>query len=1356
MKYYLGLDLGTNSVGWAVTDTNYEIARKKGRDLWGIREFQRAETAATRRTNRVSRRRLAREKARIGLLKSLFADAIEKVDPNFYERLENSRLYIEDKSDKVKSPNGIFDDCDYSDKDYYREFPTIYHLRKELIENKAEKYDVRLVFLALLNMFKHRGHFLNATISGDDTEVGGKEIYEAVVNILESEYGIYLKSGCYDEIQTILSDSSLSRSSKQEKIIEVWKITKKDKVAYECSKLICGLNTNLKTIFNEIESEGKVEICFDDLGYEEKLLALRDYVDDEAYSVIVAFKQIYDDGILAGIMQNHKYKYISEAKVGSYEKHKKDLALLKSIYAKYTDKDSYTNMFRSEEKGSYSAYVNSFNSGKKMRRDVGDRKNDYRLDNLYSRIKRDIPESLKETDEDVAVLFNEMEKRTFLPKQLISDNGVIPNQVYLKEMSKILENAKGYLPFLTEKDEKGITVSEKILMLFKFQIPYYIGPVSEKSARDGGNGWVVRKESGPVLPWNYEEKIDISVTAQAFIERMLRNCTYIAGEKAMPRSSLEYEAYCVLNEINNIRISGERITVQLKQDIFRDLFLSGEKVTRSKLEKYLHGRGFEISQISGIDTDLNHYLSSYGKFYGIFGDEIKLDKCRRMVEDIIYLSTVFGDAKRMLRKQIEEKYGDIITPEQIKKIIGMKFRDWGRFSKVFLELQGCDKSTGEITSIIRTLWETQCNLMELINSDEYTFKEELVRLQNNSLSSLSEMTYDDLDDYYFSNPVKRIIWQTILVIRDIEKIMGGVPERIFIEMTRSDEQKGDKGRKDSRKKQLQSLYKNIKDDEHNWIQDIEDADKSGLLRSKKIYLYYTQMGKCMYTGESIDLDNLLSANSNYDIDHIYPRHFVKDDNIGNNLVLVKKESNAYKSDNYPVLNEVRSNPAIKAQWKMLLDKKLITNEKYRRLTGNEPFTDEQRAGFIARQLVETSQGMKGVADILKEVLPDTTIVYSKGRNVSEFRKDSTLKNNFLKSRLVNEFHHAQDAYLNIVVGNVYYTKFTQNPLNYIKNEFNKDTNNYNLNKMFANDITRNGYCAWKAPRENKPGTNETVRRMLSKNTPIMTRLSYEEKGELFNVTLYGKDKAKEDNYVPAKKGLPVLKYGGYTSLKPAYFIFVEYGSDKKRQNAFDVVHTYYASSIKNEKDLLHYCTDVLNMENPRIIVAKIKKYSLIKMDGYFLYITGMDGRKNIELHNAVNLCMSIDDTNYIHDLEVSVENIRLKDTITKEKNLMLYEKLLKKHKNTIFNKSPKPMDKILMTGEEAFSGLDTMEQCKTLIKIIKISGIETESVNIKEINGPTEAGRIRISGNMTKKKELLLINQSASGLFSTSKDLLNS
>ena len=93
--YYLGLDMGTSSVGWAVTDSNYNLLRAKGKDLWGIREFEEAETAADRRTHRISRRRRQRELARMGMLKIYFNDAINEIDPDFFTRLENSKYHLE-------------------------------------------------------------------------------------------------------------------------------------------------------------------------------------------------------------------------------------------------------------------------------------------------------------------------------------------------------------------------------------------------------------------------------------------------------------------------------------------------------------------------------------------------------------------------------------------------------------------------------------------------------------------------------------------------------------------------------------------------------------------------------------------------------------------------------------------------------------------------------------------------------------------------------------------------------------------------------------------------------------------------------------------------------------------------------------------------------------------------------------------------------------------------------------------------------------------------------------------------------------------------------------------------------------
>lgn len=42
----------------------------------------------------------------------------------------------------------------------------------------------------------------------------------------------------------------------------------------------------------------------------------------------------------------------------------------------------------------------------------------------------------------------EAENHTLLPLLRTKDNGVIPNQIHVHELSKILNNAEKYLPFL--------------------------------------------------------------------------------------------------------------------------------------------------------------------------------------------------------------------------------------------------------------------------------------------------------------------------------------------------------------------------------------------------------------------------------------------------------------------------------------------------------------------------------------------------------------------------------------------------------------------------------------------------------------------------------------------------------------------------------------------------------------------------------------------------------------------------------------------------------------------------------------------------------------------------------------------
>ena len=253
-KYYLGLDMGTNSVGWAATDPEYRLLKAKGKDLWGIREFNEASGAVERRTHRISRRRRQREQVRIGLLKDYFHDAIGEVDPDFFQRLANSKYHLEDKDTEVRYKNNVFNDDDYTDKDYFDQYPTIYHLRKELIES-TDKHDVRLVFLALLNMFKHRGHFLNSGLGENGGENNINNAYLELTNLL-SEFTQYNLNETIDgkKIEDLLSRRDMSRTRKAEGLAEILGVDYKNKPYKELIRGLCGLKFNACAIFPEIQS----------------------------------------------------------------------------------------------------------------------------------------------------------------------------------------------------------------------------------------------------------------------------------------------------------------------------------------------------------------------------------------------------------------------------------------------------------------------------------------------------------------------------------------------------------------------------------------------------------------------------------------------------------------------------------------------------------------------------------------------------------------------------------------------------------------------------------------------------------------------------------------------------------------------------------------------------------------------------------------------------------------------------------------------------------------------------------------------------------------------------------------------
>ena len=156
-EYFIGLDIGTSSVGWAVTNTKYEVIKFKGKKMWGSRLFAEASTAEDRRVHRTNRRRLQRRVDRINLLEEIFSEEISKVDPEFFIRLKESKFHLEDKV--IDEKNIIFKEKEYGDKKFYEKYPTIYQLRQALIEG-CDDIDIRELYMAVHHIIKYRGHFL--------------------------------------------------------------------------------------------------------------------------------------------------------------------------------------------------------------------------------------------------------------------------------------------------------------------------------------------------------------------------------------------------------------------------------------------------------------------------------------------------------------------------------------------------------------------------------------------------------------------------------------------------------------------------------------------------------------------------------------------------------------------------------------------------------------------------------------------------------------------------------------------------------------------------------------------------------------------------------------------------------------------------------------------------------------------------------------------------------------------------------------------------------------------------------------------------------------------------------------------
>ncbi len=1307
--YYLGLDIGTNSLGWAVTDPEYNILEYRRKSMWGIHLFDEGNTAAERRMHRCARRRLNRRKQRIVLLRELFSEELFRIDPSFYDRLDSSSLVLEDRVDKQK--NSLFNDPDFSDIDYHHRFPTVYHLRKYLMET-TDKPDLRLVYLACHHIVKYRGHFLfgetESSVLPDFSEVIGN----LVENLCQYDDSIMVSDP--EELAFILSDRSITVTDKKRELSRlISNDTEKSDLGKGMCSLLAGGKMKLSKLFDD-ESLDDLTICFKDATVEEQMSELEDALYGSDYFVTLELsKKVYDWSVLSGLLKGHAS--ISEAKIAQYEQHMGDLAVLKRAVRQYAP-DKYRDVFKTAGiKGNYCSYVGVCGKGKPDKTCDQTEFCKYILSILNGTGAKD--------DACLKSMFDRLSSGTFMPKQTSKENSVLPYSVHRMELKIILENASKHYPFLGVTGDDGFTIAEKVLMIQCFRIPYYVGPLGKGSR----NSWAVRRSVDRVTPWNFDEVVDLDASAEMFMENLTSFCTYMVGEKVLPKNSILYSHFQLYNELNNLRVNGDKIPIHVKRQMVNELFGKKGKVTKKRIQNYLKSINLidntETTVITGIDEHVKANLNSEIALRAIIGERVEN---RKLAEDIIRIITVFGDERR-IRSKLERDYPGILSEQEIRSLSKLRFEGWGRLSERLLT--GLyDSCNGQDMNIMGVLESTNDNFMEIYH--KYSFKEQVER-HNRQMTTDDEVTYRSLDSMYMSPAVRRGVWRTVSVVRDIVECAGHNPKKVFVETTRDVRGKNESKRTDSRKDRLAYLYKACREDER-WISDLNGRTESDL-RSRSMYLYYTQLGRCMYCGRPMEFEELGNTDS-VDRDHIFPQSKVKDDSIHNNMVLSCRSCNGRKGDIYPIAPDVQMK--MRSFWDELLGKGYITTEKHSRLIRTEGFSDDELDRFISRQLVETSQSVKAVIEVMRRLFgDDADIVYVKGGLVSEFRQEY----GFIKCRSVNDYHHAKDAYLNIIVGNVYDTKFTKNPLNFLRTN-----EKYNLGKMYAKEVSRNGTSAW-IPGET--GTISTVRKFMRRDNILFTKYQYIARGALFD----DNPLRAKDSLFDRKTDLPSCKYGGFDNPKGACYSLVEYTQKNKRIRSLEVLHIHNMGLLDDIPSLGKHYSEKLGVD-VEVIIPVIRMNTLFEWDSFRVHIGGRTGN-SIVFYPAVQLllpdnlyayCKRL--YNYDSDRKERVAKTHEYYGLSCESNMELYEHLISKTGSGLHSSLMGSLNDNMVNTLNSFTKADCLIQAEILNEVLKALHCNPESASFKKINGVGLTGRIVLNKKLPPKGDVFIINQSASGL----------
>lgn len=1353
---YIGLDVGTDSVGWACTDENYNLCRIKGKTAWGVRLFEQALDSKNRRTFRSNKRRQNRRKYRINLLNELFAEPINKFDSTFFIRLENSNLYNDDKEENARCTCPLFKDR-RKEKVFYKEYPTIYHLRKALVEDDEKAFsDIRFLYLALHHIIKYRGNFLTTDEYSDLQEVSDESIdrlNEAFKLLVESasiseddfdsDYVFFDKSK-KDELVNILLNDELNKLEKKKKIRELERVSS-DKLVKKYIDLFETIIVGSEYALSKIDESYDTKVSFSNFDEnEEKVMGeLTDF-----FPIVSVAKEFYDYVTLKKLLGDSSN--LSSSYVSVYERHKKELKELKKC-ALFIDKVKnngkrviYDKLFNTEK------YAYSKLSGNKY-------------DDTISEIRKEInPYRDFLVENGYGDFLKELDKPDFIKIIANYSTSSIPHQLHLVELRKILNNATKHFDFVNDE------FINKVIAIFKFRIPYYYGPLKSNENNSEPHSWLVKNpgyEKTKINPWNIEECVNDIETRSKFILRMTKKCTYLLGENVLPKCSILFQDFVNLNRLSTMRINGS-VDKKTNKELFDKIISSpnNAKTTIKRIKLELRKRGFKEEElaIDGIDEKDDFINSSRYAFSKVFGDLSDSDNLKKAEICIFYL-TIYSDSPKDALDSIKTKI-PTLTKEQASAICKIKCSGWATISEKLLTGIKATNEVGNTFSIYDLLKTLNFgNFNKIINDEAFGFKN-LIDEFNREYRDENNLTEKGriVDDILDNTPaiMRRPIIQATRIVDEIIKFSKKTPKYISIEVTRTNLAK--KEETTSRYNEIQFFLKSLKEDKElveGLLGDLNrfENDKSKL-KGKHLYLYFKQLGYDLYTGKKIAMDDVL--NGLYDIDHIVPQSKIKDDSL-DNVVLVNKDFNQkVKKDIYPLSKVITGENYDKVYniWTMLLHKKAISREKYARLVRKTELTDQELSDFVNRQINVVNYANKSLVDVLKIKYPNTTVIFSKAQYPTKIRQYLRIA----KLRDLNDTHHAVDAYLNVFCGVELYRKYSR-PYN--SNNCSKTYVNEEGKEVYSFNMER--FLYWKTHVGiDSSDLNELGKRIfdtsLRKDFLMTYRNSYK------NDSFYDSNivAAKDSNslypiHTKNKAYLKTDRYGGFNKVSASYFVP---GRNGKRKRLYDVpvilATKYDYHSLKQRKLLEEELRKQYII--PESVVLEWDNVVYLRQKAIFRGCVSLINNSNQTCFSALPLhqiFLPNEDVFYLKTIKDRMK--KLKDVlvdkyvlfsnkdgenefvVSKERNNEIYKELVKIANNSRYDSIGMINDIRTRFSEEEFMGKTLHEQLDIIYNTYIIFGRDPLSSSfVKSLNRPSK-----------NYDEMTLIYDSITGLMSSKKKI---